>query len=94
MFDVGSVIDKKYVVRGVCSDSGGMGAILFVDPVGHDPGSKIVLKYCRGQSDEHLLRFRREVRLLASFAGNVKVVQILDKNLDHEPPYFVMKTLW
>jgi eukaryotic-like serine/threonine-protein kinase len=29
--------------------------------------------------------------LLSQFKGNEKVVQVVDQNLDHDPPYFVMK---
>ncbi len=91
MFDDGDIIDGKYRVDGLCSDSGGMGAILFVSPTSAAPtDSRIVLKYCRETDDEYLRRFRREVRLLNEFAGNSRVVQILDQNLDYEPPYFVM----
>lgn len=55
------------------------------------PKFNVVLKYCKDTADEQLKRFRREVRLLASFKGNSKVVKIVDYNLDHDPPYFVMK---
>ncbi len=91
MFDIGEVIDGKYRVDGLCSDSGGMGVILFVTPLKTKPPFRIVLKYCRDNNEEQLKRFRREVRLLASFEGNSKVVQIVDRNLEHDPPYFVMK---
>jgi len=91
LFDVGEIIDNKYRVDGLCSDSGGMGSILFVTPLGEGLPSKVVLKYCKDNSEEQIKRFRREVRILGSFHGNSKVVQIVDQNLDHNPPYFVMK---
>jgi serine/threonine protein kinase len=91
MFDEGEVIDSKYRVDGICSNSGGMGEILLVTPLATKYQFSIVLKYCRDNNEEQLKRFRREVRLLASFEGNSKVVQIVDRNLDHDPPYFVMK---
>jgi eukaryotic-like serine/threonine-protein kinase len=91
MFEAGEIIDGKYRVDGLCSDTGGMGAILFVTPLKAKPGFDVVLKYCKGNDEEQLKRFRREVRLLASFEGNSKVVQIVDRGLDHDPPYFVMK---
>lgn len=91
MFDIGEIIDGKYYIDGVCSDSGGMGAILHVTQLIDPPEYPLVLKYCRNSDDEHLKRFRREVRLLSEFSGNSKVVQIRDKNLDAEPPYFVMR---
>jgi hypothetical protein len=90
MFDAGDVIDGKYQVDGLCSDSGGMGVIIFVTPLKPIP-FKVVLKYCRDNNEEQLKRFRREVRLLASFKGNSKIVQIVDHALEHDPPYFVMK---
>jgi len=91
MFDVGDVIDGKYRVDGVCSDTGGMGTILFVKPLKGAPQFKVVLKYCKDSNEEQLKRFRREVRLLASFKNNSKVIRIVDQNPDHDPPYFVMK---
>jgi serine/threonine protein kinase len=91
MFDAGTVIDAKYIVDGVCSNAGGMGTVLFVTPIDQVSTFRVVLKYCKDTADEQLKRFRREVRLLASFKGNSKVVSIVDHNLDHDPPYFVMK---
>ncbi|MBP5998333.1 MAG: protein kinase [Azonexus sp.] len=91
MFYVGDVIDGKYIVDGLCSNAGGMGTVLFVTPRNSAPKFQVVLKYCKDTADEQLQRFRREVRLLASFKGNSKVVMIADHNLDCDPPYFVMK---
>lgn len=91
MFEIGDVISGKYRVDGLCSDSGGMGAIHFVTPLETKPPFNVVLKYCRDNNEEQLKRFRREVRLLATFEGNSKVVQIVDRNLDHDPPYFIMR---
>ena len=91
MFAIGDTIDNEYTVDGVCSTTGGMGAILFVTPrTKNFDISKVVLKYCRETEDEYLRRFRRETRLLLAFAGNSKVTQILDHNLEHDPPYYVM----
>ena len=91
MFDIGEIVDGKYRVDRVCSDSGGMGAILHVTQLIDPPEYPLVLKYCRKPDEEHLKRFRREVRLLNEFSGNSKVVQIEDKNLSADPPYFVMR---
>ena len=91
MFDIGEIVDGKYRVDGVCSDTGGMGAILYVTQLVDPPDYPLVLKYCRNPDDEHIKRFRREVRLLSEFSGNSKVVQIEDKNLSADPPYFVMR---
>jgi len=91
MFAVGDTIDCKYRVDGICSDNGGMGVIVSVTPLDKRFQYRVVLKYCRDTDEEQLKRFRREVRLLGSFKGNSKVVQIVDQNLDHDPPYFVMK---
>lgn len=91
MYNVGEVVDGKYTVKAVCSDTGGMGIVLIVEPRGRARPT-LALKYCRdGADDEWLTRFKREVRLLGSFRGNSKVVQILDEGLDKNPPYFVMR---
>lgn len=91
MYEQSDVIDGKYGVDGFCCQSGGMGDVLFVTPLQGAQDFRMVLKYCKGDNEELLKRFRREVRLLDTFRGNSKIVQILDKNLDFEPPYFVMK---
>jgi eukaryotic-like serine/threonine-protein kinase len=91
MYNPGDVIAEKYTVEGICSDSGGMGKLLHVTPVGKDYGFRVVLKYCKHADEEQLKRFRREVRLLASFRDNSRIVQIVDSGPDHDPPYFVMK---
>jgi serine/threonine protein kinase len=91
MFQVGDIIDGKFRVDGVCSESGGMGVILHVTPVSKSFQHSVVLKYCRGNDEEQLRRFRREARLMASFEGNSKVAQIVEHNIDHDPPYYVMR---
>ncbi len=91
MFRAGDIIDDKYRVEGICNDSGGMGTILFVKPITGEVEYAIVLKYCKETTEEGQKRFCREVRLLGEFDGNTKLVELLDHNLTHEPPYFVMK---
>lgn len=91
MYKTGEIIDAKYQIRRICSDAGGMGCILHVTPLETKPEFEIVLKYCRDTDLEQLKRFQREVRLLDSFKGNSKVVQVFDYNLEHDPPYFIMK---
>jgi hypothetical protein len=66
-----------------------MGAVLLVHDLKDDKGP-FVLKYCRENNDEVRHRFRREARLMQTFAGNNKVVQLLDVDLDHEPPFIIM----
>lgn len=91
MFYAGDEIDKRYIIEGVCSDEGGMGVIYFVKPVNSTHDFKMVMKYCKNLDDESVDRFRREVRLLESFAENSRVVQIVSSNLKDDTPYFVMK---
>ena len=85
------IIDGKYLHMGTCSNSGGMGTIVFVEPLTIEAPFKLVLKYCNNVTLENLKRFKREVRLLASFKDNSKVAQVFDHNLEYDPPYFVMK---
>lgn len=91
MIAVGDVVDGKYLVESVCSTAGGMGVLLFVQALDNPPEHRLVLKYCRDDQEEPLKRFRREVRLLATFKGNSKVAQLWDYNVDHDPPYYVMR---
>ncbi len=90
MYQKHDLIDDRFKVLGTCSDTGGMGRILFVTDTTEELPAPIVLKYCKADSSEILKRFRREVRLLSGFQGNKRIVQILAHNLEHDPPYFVM----
>jgi hypothetical protein len=91
---IGPIVDGRYRIIGLCSDAGGMGAILHVEPIAarsNRPLSNrpLVLKFCKVSEAELVARFRREIRLLSEFAGNPRVVEVVDKNLAHDPPYFV-----
>ena len=66
-----------------------MGTLLFVTATG-TTAPVLVLKLCKLTDPEMLARFRREVRVMQQFKGNIFVMQVLDANLEHEPPYFVM----
>jgi serine/threonine protein kinase len=68
-----------------------MGCVLFVEDLRGVISDKVVLKYCKDLSEEHLARFGREVRLLEEFKGNPRVVDFIHCNLNSSPPYFVMK---
>jgi serine/threonine protein kinase len=89
MNNPGDIIDSKYSVVEILSSEGGMGELLKVHAVS-DPSQVFALKYCMATEAEPLDRFRREIRIMQEFTGNSKVVQILDSNLSHTPPYFVM----
>lgn len=91
IFKVGDLIDSRFSVKDVCSDSGGMGKVLFVEDTKAEFSGTLALKYCREDGDEYVKRFKREVRLLEEFNGNSKVVRTLFSNSDNDPPYFVMK---
>ena len=91
MFNSDDIIDERYIVRGICSEVGGMGSLLFVNRKSKPTEPQLVLKYCKQAGEEVLARFRREVRLMKQFKGNSRVVQILHSNLEHDPPYFVMQ---
>ncbi|MGP5336629.1 serine/threonine-protein kinase [Psychrobacter maritimus] len=91
IYDIGDLIDNKFEVIDFCSDTGGMGRVLHVYDIHDKDKGKLALKYCKETDEEHIRRFRREVRLLEQFSGNAKVVEIFHSNTDYEPPYFVMK---
>lgn len=86
-----AVIDGTYRIEDVCNESGGMGAVVFVTRVDGQDRFPLVMKYCREEEEEPLLRFKREVRLLQEFQGNSRIVEIVDANLDHAPPYYIMR---
>jgi eukaryotic-like serine/threonine-protein kinase len=91
MYRVDDVIDGLFNVTGICSDSGGMGIILYVEAPNLNFPFPVVLKYCRAREDEYINRFRREIRILKQYQHNSKVATIVHSNLDHKPPYFVMR---
>ena len=47
MFQTDEIIDDRYIVRGICSEAGGMGSLLFVNHTSDPTGSVRVLKYCK-----------------------------------------------
>lgn len=83
-------VDGKYEVVGVCSSSGGMGEVVLVRRIDTNKKPSLALKYCRSADEKIRKRFSREVRLMKAFAANPRVVQIVDDNQEHEPPYYVM----
>lgn len=90
-FKIDDLIDARFAVKGLCSDSGGMGQILFVEDINSEFAGTLALKYCREDNEEYIKRFKREVRLLEGFNGNSKVAETIYSNTDNDPPYFVMK---
>ncbi len=62
-----------------------MGDVLKVQDARGNPA--VALKYCRENVSRQ--RFAREVRIMKSISSP-SVIPILDVNLEHEPPYFVM----
>jgi serine/threonine protein kinase len=91
MFNPGDSIDNRYIVEGVCNSTGGMGTLYFVQTPDVQTSFQLVLKECRDPSEEIRQRFRREVKLLLEFQGNSKVIEIVDHNINCDPPYFVMR---
>lgn len=91
MYLQNEIINNRYRVVEVYSDQGGMGTILLVSDETAEHKGSLALKYCKETEEEVVRRFKREVRLLRQFSGNSKVVQLLDSDLECDPPYFVMK---
>lgn len=89
-YGIGDLVDSRFKVIGLFSDSGGMGQVLSVKDSFKEFPEPLLLKYCREQEDEYIRRFKREVRLLESFKGNPLVVHVFYSNIDAIPPYFVM----
>ncbi|MGO2133215.1 MAG: hypothetical protein ACTH3D_10005 [Halomonas sp.] len=90
-FKIGDLIDARFFVKGLCSDSGGMGQVIFVEDSNAEFSGILALKYCREDNEEYIKRFKREVRLQEVFNGNSKVAGTVYSNTDNDPPYFVMK---
>lgn len=90
MFADGDLIDARFRVLHPFEKTGGMGRLLYVDDTSGVHNGPLLLKYCHLTDQRTLERFKREIRLLASFQGNSRVVQVLAFNPDHDPPYYVM----
>lgn len=81
----GDIFDGEFLVKGEIG-RGGMGSVLRVQR--RTDGKMLALKYCHLEGAE-LKRFEREVRIMERVA-HPHVVPIVDANLGHNPPYFVM----
>lgn len=82
MYGIGDVIDGKYEVTGMCSDTGGMGTILFIESVLAADPFQLVLKYCKESDAESLDRFKREVRTIEEFTPKSLLSEQLFSNRD------------
>ncbi|BBE18577.1 serine/threonine protein kinase [Aquipluma nitroreducens] len=76
-FEEYNVIDKI--------GEGGFGEVFAVEK----DGNCYALKTCTKTEEEYLKRFKREIRLMESVTHE-NVINILDSNTAHTPPYFVM----
>jgi len=56
-------------------------------------GQKVAVKIIARAASLDILRFRQEVQRLIEVAEHPNVVTLLDANLDHVPPFFVMPLL-
>ncbi|KQO18069.1 serine/threonine protein kinase [Paenibacillus sp. Leaf72] len=66
---------------------GGMGVVYKVTT--SDEQNEYALKYCKYMDEGSLRRFKREVRAIRNIDhGNV--MKIINMNLEHSPPYYVM----
>jgi serine/threonine protein kinase len=64
---------------------GGFGEVFIVEK----DSKKYAIKICSEEDEEHLKRFSREIRLSGSVTHD-NVIDILDSDYKHIPPYFVM----
>ncbi len=80
------LVNKKYRILDDLGE-GGMGVVVLVEPI-HGKG-RYALKYCSEEDEEGARRFAREVRAMKR-VNHPNVITVLDADLDHTPPYFVM----
>ncbi|MFB4258983.1 serine/threonine-protein kinase [Shouchella clausii] len=90
IYEIGDLIDDRYIVIGTLG-GGGFGKVVSVfDKVNN---LNVALKYYYNNDqnlrEEFLKRFSREIRMMKEI-DNKNVVNIIDYNLEHEPPYFTM----
>ena len=89
-YENGTTVDERFKIEGLCSDTGGMGQILFVKDLRQEQTDRLVLKYCKEDNPNLIDRFRREIRLMQNFHDNSKIVDVLYANTKTTPPYFIM----
>ena len=82
---IGDIIDGKYTIV-EAFEPGGMGLVFKVRST---EGKVRALKVCRETEDDDVRRFKREVRIMKKIK-HPNVITVVDDNLDHDPPYFVM----
>lgn len=70
--------------------SGGYGAVFLSIKDGTPNPKTVAIKVLHGVDTDTLTRFKREVRTLME-VNSEHVVKVLDYNMDHTPPYFVME---
>lgn len=75
---------EEYNVIGKIGE-GGFGEVFAVEK----DGKSYALKICSRSEEVYLKRFNREIRLMESVTHE-NVINILDSNTAHTPPYFVM----
>lgn len=81
--NVGDIVDGYEIIDNI--GSGGMGTVYKV----LKGGSYCALKTCTDTDEETIRRFKREVRIMKS-VNNSSIINVIDDNLDANPPYFVM----
>ncbi|MFR3217674.1 MAG: serine/threonine-protein kinase [Dysgonomonas mossii] len=81
--NIGDVIDGYEIIENI--GSGGMGTVYKV----LKNSDSYALKTCTDIDEETIRRFKREVRIMKSI-DNSNIINVVDDNLDANPPYFVM----
>jgi eukaryotic-like serine/threonine-protein kinase len=82
--NIGDTIDNKYTIEREIGE-GGMGKVFKVSY----NNNNYALKICIEKDEESIKRFKREVRLMKSIVHE-NVIEVIDMNLENDPPYFVM----
>lgn len=79
-------IDGRYVVINQ-KGGGGFGKVLKV--LDKESNQVVALKYCNSDTEDDILRFKREVRKMSEISHR-NIISILSSNTEHDPPYFTM----
>lgn len=85
MFEPGDLIGGYVISRQL--GEGGMGTVF--EAVRSSDGSRFAIKIPRVGENADMVRFAREVRAMEKLT-HPNVVRILECDLEHDPPYFVM----
>jgi serine/threonine protein kinase len=83
--NIGDIVGQYTILDKI--GEGGMGCVLKV--IDNTTRKNFALKYCKDRDEKSIGRFKREVKIIST-CKHQNIVEVIDVNLEHIPPYFTM----